>query len=266
MYISFLLINVGDNPDRPRPGRLWLKNLYHVHQRLCMAFPSSGQKDGDPLFLKPYNPNGFQHVHGERSADQSFLFRIDPQAGGSPIIIVQSAIKPDWSYAFQNADYLLAAKPEVKTFGPIFEKGQNLKFRLLANPVRRASKNSVGSDGKPLDEKWKGKRVPVPADQLYQWLSRKGGSGGFLIIKESMNIQPGYIYFNKPEKKKPDQKPEKESEDEEKEKKSTRLFSVRYDGILEVTDSEKFRATIIKGIGPAKAFGFGLLSVARVRQ
>ena len=41
MYLSCLLIDVGDNPDRPRPGRLWLRNLYHVHQRLCMAFPSA---------------------------------------------------------------------------------------------------------------------------------------------------------------------------------------------------------------------------------
>ncbi len=48
MYLSSLLIDVGDNPDRPRPGRLWLRNLYHVHQRLCMAFPSD---PGNPMML-----------------------------------------------------------------------------------------------------------------------------------------------------------------------------------------------------------------------
>ena len=83
MYISCLLIDVGDNPDRPRPGRLWLRNLYHVHQRLCMAFPSSSRKCGDPEFLAPFAPEDFgnQHVHVKREAASGFLFRIDPQPG-----------------------------------------------------------------------------------------------------------------------------------------------------------------------------------------
>ena len=59
MYLSCLLINVGDNPDHPRPGRLWLRNLYHVHQRLCMAFPSASRKADDPDFLRPFKPEDF---------------------------------------------------------------------------------------------------------------------------------------------------------------------------------------------------------------
>ena len=34
-----------------------------------------------------------------------------------------------------------------------------------------------------------------------------------------------------------------------------------YSGLLEVTDIEKFKNTVLKGIGRAKAFGFGLLSL-----
>ena len=51
MFLSCLLIDIGDNPDRPRPGRIWLRNLYHVHQRLCMAFPSDPRKTDDRDFL-----------------------------------------------------------------------------------------------------------------------------------------------------------------------------------------------------------------------
>ncbi len=69
MYLSLLLIDVGNNPDRPRPGRLWLRNVYHVHQRLCMAFPTDQQRACDPGFLRPYAPDGF--------APSRFLFRID---------------------------------------------------------------------------------------------------------------------------------------------------------------------------------------------
>lgn len=114
MFLSTLLIETGVNPDRPRPGRLWLRNLYRVHQRLCMAFPSVEQKDSDIEFLKPFDPAGFNHVHGPRTAEQAFLFRIDPQARSNPTILVQSALKPDWDYAFSNAGYLLAAPAGVK--------------------------------------------------------------------------------------------------------------------------------------------------------
>lgn len=44
-----------------------------------------------------------------------------------------------------------------------------------------------------------------------------------------------------------------------------RLRSVRYDGTLSVTDPVKFHQTLCSGIGPAKAFGFGLLSIAPAR-
>ena len=42
------------------------------------------------------------------------------------------------------------------------------------------------------------------------------------------------------------------------------LLAVRYDGILQITDSKEFLRTIQNGIGPGKAFGFGLLSLAPV--
>lgn len=248
MYLSYLLIDIGDNPDRHRPGRLWLRNLYHVHQRLCMAFPSADRISDDADFLKPFKQKDFgnNHVHIKREAGSGFLFRIDPQPNGRAVILVQSAIKPNWDYAFHNAGYLLAVQPEVKSFDPGFTKGQHLRFRLMANPTRRLSKNSLGADEQPLkDNKWIGKRVPVPADRLVEWLARRAEPAGFSIEKETTTIQPGYIYVNK-------------TRDGE----GQRLRSVRYDGILEVTDPAGFKETLIRGIGSGKAFGFGLLSVA----
>lgn len=40
------------------------------------------------------------------------------------------------------------------------------------------------------------------------------------------------------------------------------LFGVRFDGVLRVTDVEVLLDALRGGIGPAKAFGFGLLSLA----
>ena len=42
-----------------------------------------------------------------------------------------------------------------------------------------------------------------------------------------------------------------------------RFYAVRYEGLLEVSDSECFLKTVSDGIGSAKGFGFGLLSLAR---
>jgi CRISPR system Cascade subunit CasE len=39
--------------------------------------------------------------------------------------------------------------------------------------------------------------------------------------------------------------------------------AVLFDGILEVQAAEEFMTSLQKGIGPAKAFGFGLLSLAK---
>jgi len=259
MYLSQLLIDTGNDPDRPRPGRLWLRNLYHVHQRLCMAFPSPERKADDVEFLRPFKADDFgnNQVHVPRGAHAGFLFRIDPQPGGQAVVLVQSAVKPDWEYAFHNAGHLLAAPPEVRSFDLHFTKGQSLRFRLVANPTRRLSGHSLEADGQPIKEDWVGKRVPVPTDQLFEWLARRVESAGFSVNKDSTTVQPGYLYFKKPRKQ--NDEPEDEQKDEQ-----SRLRSVRYDGVLKVADPARFHRTLVRGIGPGKAFGFGLLSVAPV--
>ncbi|MBI4289607.1 MAG: type I-E CRISPR-associated protein Cas6/Cse3/CasE [Chloroflexi bacterium] len=322
MYISYLLINVGSNPDRPRPGRLWLRNLYHVHQRLCMAFPSASRVAADKDFLQPFKPEDFgaKQVHIERGSDNGFLFRIDPVPGGSPVILVQSAIKPDWDYAFQNAGYLLACDPQVKAFDPAFAAGQALRFRLAANSACKTGAEVGGDGNKPSVERHRrsysecraaikqlelklsnrerdltanmllaapdldhatvlvaveqaravrkdeiannnkqkhgGQRVPVQNDKLEDWLIRKGKRHGFRVEGHPI-IQPGYMFWRKPE-------PEKAKKTEAKEDTGRRRL-VRYKGVLTVTDAGLFRRAIISGIGPGKAFGFGLLSVAPLR-
>jgi len=243
MYLSFLLIDVGDNPDRPRPGRLWLRNRYRVHQRLCMAFPSADRKSDDADFLKPYDPKDFgsNQVHVARRTDTGFLFRIDPITSGRVVILVQSAVKPDWHYAFHNADYLLAATPDVKTFDPCFAKAEHFRFRLVANPTRK-----IDTKSRPDGQRRNGKRVPVQTDKLVEWLANRAESAGFSIDEGSTAIQPGYVYMNKT-----------------RDGKGQFLRAIRYDGTLSVIDPARFLEILIRGIGPAKAFGFGLLSLAR---
>jgi len=243
MYLSLLMIDTGTNPDRPRPGRLWMRNIYRVHQRLCMGFPSKAQKENDPHFLQPYKPENYQHVHGQRTEEQAFLFRIDPLPAGRAMILVQSAARPDWDYAFQNAGYLLAAPPQINLYQPTFHEGQMLQFRLQANATRK-----INTKTKEDGCKSNGTRVPVPREKLSEWLKRKGELAGFSLDESTLQTQTGYIagYNDDAEPK--------------------RFFSVRYNGTLQVTDAPRLYRAIVGGIGPAKGFGFGLLSVVPVKE
>lgn len=250
MYLSCLLADLGTNPDRPRPGRKWLRNAYRVHQRLCMAFPDAARKGSDPLFLKPYDPDAFArgHVHVVRTERDGFLFRIDPTHSSRAAILVQSASKPDWSYAFHNAPGLLAALPETRKLDAVLRSGQRLRFRLQANPTKKIETTTKEERlaGAP---KRNGRRVPVPSNgsQLRDWLETRADRCGF-DLADHLTIETGYVYVNKTHEATG----------------GHRLRSVVYEGVLRITDMDRFASAMACGIGPAKGFGFGLLSTAPV--
>ncbi len=267
MYLSCLHVNTGHDPDRERPARKWLGNVYRVHQRLSMAFPSGESKVADPYFLHPYSPNNFtQSIDGNnnltRTKERGFLFRVDPLSNGRAMILVQSAIKPDWDYAFQSLNHpdktetsFLAAQPQVKPFDPQFEPDAQLRFRLLANPTMKVeaalkSERTDPNRTEPLTRKQlDGRRRAVPDDKLKAWLERHASSSGFRVHQID-SLVPGYVLASK-------------GQDCPKGA-GARFRSALYNGVLSVKDPAAFRQTIIQGIGPAKAFGFGLLSVAPV--
>jgi len=240
MFLSRLQFNVGGDP-----GRLWLRNLYRVHQRLCMAFPSALRKSDDPDFLKRFAPQDFGQgqVHVARKTDAAFagfLFRIDPHPAGRVVIVVQSATRPDWDYAFHNADYLRADR-QVREFDPLLwcRTGATWQFHLRANPtVKREEK----------------RHALLMEDEQMAWLRRKADAGGFEVLSVTAS-RDGPRAARKTDYNAP----------EPKEHRIT-VFAVRFDGVLKVTDAAAFLQSLCCGIGPAKAFGFGLLSVKRPDQ
>jgi CRISPR system Cascade subunit CasE len=231
--------------------------MYRVHQRLSMAFPSATIIAEDKDFLKPYKPESFVHVHGQRTAEQAFLFRVDSHSGGNSVISVQSALKPDWDYAFHNAMHLLAAPPQIKPYDPHFQNGQLLLFRLLANPTCKKDR-----ENRPADRNNYGRRVPVPRNEIEAWLIKRAAQYGF-SVESFDNVQTGYVAAFKGKGESDDSR---SADDEETERRLKRFFYARYEGKLRVTASDSIRNAIIQGIGPAKGFGFGLLSVAPLRM
>ncbi len=165
------------------------------------------------------------------------LLRIDESPrGGGPVLLVQSEKQPNWSHIQGLPRYLLAA-PETRTdYPPVFIHGQTLVFRLRANPTKRNNETRK-REGILTEEKQR------------EWLVRKGQAGGFDVLSVVVTDES----FKSAVRKRP--------EEEENSKPMSHL-SVTYDGVLRVTDPSCFRESLVAGIGSAKAFGFGLLSVA----
>jgi CRISPR system Cascade subunit CasE len=160
------------------------------------------------------------------------LFRVDtPKDAAEYCVIVQSLVKPQWERLTLSGDYLLAPI-KLKPFDPQPEAGRTLAFRLRANPT-------VKRDGK----RWGLEN----GDDQVRWLERKGKASGFQVLSVSVRSNGKLGSKNVLGD-------------------NGRLFGVIFEGILQVTDADAFRSTLENGIGSAKGFGFGLLSVAPIRR
>ena len=168
------------------------------------------------------------------------LFRVEPeQAGRGVAVLVQSHPEPPcWAFLERMGDYVRHVKGPKEASLSLREQ-QHLRFRLVANPTKKVQN----------------KRVPLihdganPQDHptYHDWLRRKAEQHGFEVLRvEDAPFRTAL----------PDQR--KKAYD----KKELPLFGVRFDGALRVTDAGALLNAVRSGIGPAKAFGFGLLSLA----
>jgi len=162
------------------------------------------------------------------------LFRLDmDHRKGGVSVLVQSQTEPDWSKLNRAGDFLLE-EPQSKHFDPPVSSGTVLYFRLRANP-------SVKSAGK--------RQGIIDESKQTSWLQRKAKEGGFEVLSLTV-IPEGMVKDGLTDKA---GLPHHLS-----------LLSVRFEGVLRVTDAATFRQTLEQGIGSGKGLGFGLLSVAPV--
>ena len=128
---------------------------------------------------------------------------------------------------------------------------QVLAFRLRANPTKRIGKTNADLPGKRV--------AIVREEEQIEWLAGKGrgeekaDSGGFELL---MNEGAPMVTVV-PEGKKYGRKTENGRRHE------MTHVAVLFEGLLRITDAEAFRRMLMRGIGSAKAFGFGLLSIAK---
>lgn len=174
-------------------------------------------------------------------AQHQVLFRVEPlsHASAQPVVLVQSSTEPNWHELPET--YLLRV-PDVKVFALALTSGQTFGFRLLANPTKKEKR----------PDHRQGRRIALPdltdGDGLTParaWLVRKGEQSGFQIVyATSEDFWLG-------------------TDRRSQGKNAIPIYGVRFDGLLQITDANTLNNALINGIGPSKAFGFGLLSLIR---
>jgi len=185
----------------------------------------------------------FPPTQREARAQFGVLHRVDADATAGPILLVQSRERPDWTPLPQG---YLAAPPRIKDIREAlgaFKADQLLAFRLRANPTRKIDTKSTG------DTHRNGRRVELRTDeQRMEWLRRKSEAAGFEVV--SVRVRDGESHGHR-------------ATDAGKGSLLT-FASVVFDGMLRVRDVEQLRRALSDGIGSAKAYGHGLLSLASV--
>ncbi len=250
LYLSRLILDLNC-----RQVRSELAQPYEMHRTIMHAF------------------DGYT-VNKDEKAREKFdvLFRGDVDDQNSrAVVYVQSIVEPDWSYLDKCKNYLLSEKgipnPAYKNVAVSYRglrNGQTVAFSLRANPTKRIFKPLKG------DDVLKGKRVALLLEEeQIDWLVRKGDErengcpGGFEILAKEIEEQNEEIKQIVHVNTTPEGKQTGYKKDEKGERRGHRMthLTVRFDGLLRITDPDAFRETLIRGIGPAKAFGCGLMLV-----
>jgi CRISPR system Cascade subunit CasE len=179
----------------------------------------------------------WQCFPGRDGQQRDFLTRLDHRREGFRLLIVSptEALRPDWC----------PSDPECWKTKPIPETyftRRRYAFQLCANPTKKVPVQEP--DGR---FKKNGRREPLRTrEELVGWIKRKGEQGGFAVDEDRLRtFSRGREYF---------------------EKNGMRGLhsAVEFQGVLTVTDPAKLHETFTRGVGSAKAFGFGLLVIAPV--
>lgn len=231
VYLSSLVVNL-----RCRESRRDLADCMAMHRTLMSAFPDRLSSDG------------------AARSEAGVLYRVEPTDGGDVRVLVQSAASPDWlrlplGWCHPEAGFHIK---EITQALDRVEAGSLLRFKLLANPTRK-----IGTKTGPDGRKNNGKRVELRSESDWlAWLERKAGQSGFRlkVVRASPHVpdvQSGRDLRTTGYKRAPDGS-------------ACRLTfcGVLFEGRLEVIDAEAFNLALRTGIGPGKAYGYGLLSLA----
>lgn len=175
------------------------------------------------------------------------LWRVDRLSRHELLLYIVGSAKPDLTHLVEQAGWPTSATWDTTSYDQFLARldaGQAWRFRLAANPVRSvATQRGV-----------RGKVVPVGSVEKQEgWLRGRAGRWGFTLDQPPNGVSltgRGQDGFTR-------------RDDGDNEHRRVTITRARFDGVLTVTDPELLRAALTTGMGRAKAYGCGLMTLAR---
>ena len=206
--------------------------------------------------------------HDKSDKERDFLFRQDSNKG-LPVFYILSQSEPNQTIS--------ALKVEPKEFNPKLKAGDKLRFTLRANPVEQITKERTLEEQELLqiERKKNGLRdkeiLPmkrVRHDVVMHLKNTLSHAESAKYSQAELEQRAGEIWLEKKAEKNGFKLLSVTAEGYQQhhfKKRGIKISTLDFNGVLEVTEPELFiQKALYKGIGPAKAFGCGLLSLARI--
>lgn len=173
------------------------------------------------------------------------LWRLDTYNNHRVLLFIASPHQPDLTHLVEQAGWPTTHTWTTAPYDPFLnslETGQRWQFRLTANPVR-SGKAPGWTDTKPLGH--------VTVTQQQQWLLQRTERLGFRItLSHFGHDEPDLAVVNRAIRR--------------FNRNGTRVTvsTATYEGHLEIIDPATLRQSLTFGIGRAKSYGCGLLTLA----
>lgn len=228
--------------------------MYLSHMPLNPQRRSTRELIASPQRLHAAVLSGFLPGASERGR---VLWRLDSDGAHELNLMVVSAEVPSFDALVEQAGW--TANPVWRTadYEPFLARvteGQRWVFRLVANPVKSVRSVDELQAERPLP---RGSRVPlIKRDDQEAWLLARSELAGFAIspgASGGLNLRIMQSSRRSFERRSDGQR------------RTVTLQTVQYDGVLQVSDARRLRRTLVEGLGSAKGYGCGLLTLAPER-
>lgn len=255
MFLSRFRVNTA------RPGaRRLLSSPQAMHAAVMSSFPRLLPTDAPPTDAP------------------RVLWRLDQRARAEVLLYVVSPDRPDFTHLVEQAGWPAAASTDprhpgwqTRPYGPLLDRlaaGDRWSFRLTANPVHTIRRK----DGEP-------RKLTAHLTPYHQmsWLldEKRQERAGFRVLEKPGDrrlLPHGTTHQGHPH---PGDRYEltvgdtrtlsfdRRGPDGNRGRgKPVTVVTVTFDGRLEITDPDAMRRTLTQGIGRARAYGCGLLTLA----
>jgi len=199
------------------------------------------------------------HGFAEQSTANRPLWRLDRGAHRYELYVV-SADRPDLSHLVELGGWSthVADIADYRPFLDSIRPGRRYLFRLRANPVR-STKDRVDPGGR-------GRVVNVGSREKQEsWLLGRSGSWGFEVPDNAADPHGAEgVVLGRRNLVLTERETLRFSKLADDSRLQVTLATAQFDGLLEVTDADRLREVLVGGVGRAKAYGCGLLTLAPV--